>query len=71
MGRQEAREIVALSATSPIVQIDPAMIQLASHLEEQQQLSSRDALSLEAAVRAGATHLVTERASLNAPLRFQ
>ncbi len=47
------------------------MMQLASHLKEQQQLSSRDALSLEAAVRAGATHLVTERASLNAPLRFQ
>ena len=60
MARQEAREIVALYATWPIVQIDPAMIQLASHLEEQEQLSFRDALILEAAIRAGATHLVTE-----------
>ena len=60
MARQEAREIVALYATWPIVQINPAMIQLASHLEEQQELSSRDALILEMAIRAGATRLVTE-----------
>jgi predicted nucleic acid-binding protein len=60
MARQEAREIVALYATWPIVQIDPAMIQLASHLEEQERLSFWDALILEAAIRALATRLVTE-----------
>jgi len=53
LARQEARESVARYATWPIVQIDPAMILLASRLEEQQQLSSWDVLSLEAAVRAG------------------
>jgi predicted nucleic acid-binding protein len=60
MTRQEAREVIATYATWPVDGVDPAMIQLASHLEEQHQLSFRDALIVEAAIRSGASRLVTE-----------
>jgi predicted nucleic acid-binding protein len=60
MRRSEARELVALYASWPVVQVDVGLIIDAAALEEQAQLSFWDALIVEAARRAGATRLVTE-----------
>lgn len=60
MSRREAREIVALYATWPVIQVDVPLILTASQLEEQHKLSFWDALVVEAARRSGATRLVTE-----------
>ncbi len=60
MRRPEARELVALYATWPVVQIDTALIFDAAVLEDRFQLSFWDALIIEAARRAGATRLVSE-----------
>jgi predicted nucleic acid-binding protein len=58
--RRAAREIVALYASWPLVEIDLPLILTASQLEEQHRLSFWDALVVEAARRSGATRLVTE-----------
>lgn len=58
--RSEAREIVALYGTWPIVSIDVALILDATSLEERVGLSFWDALIVEAARRGGATRLVSE-----------
>lgn len=60
MSRRAAREIVALYATWPLVQVDLPLILAASQLEERHRLSFCDALVVEAARRAGATRLMTE-----------
>jgi predicted nucleic acid-binding protein len=60
MGRSEAREIVALYATWPVVQVDVGLILDAAALEERARLSFWDALIVEAARRAGAGRLVSE-----------
>jgi predicted nucleic acid-binding protein len=60
MRRREAREIVALYATWPVVQIDVGLILDAAAVEERFQLSFWDALIIEAARRAGATRLASE-----------
>jgi predicted nucleic acid-binding protein len=60
MGRGAAREIVALYATWPLVQVDLPLILTASQLEERHKLSFWDGLVIEAARRAGATRIVTE-----------
>ena len=60
MRRSEARELVALYATWPVVQVDVELILDATALEERAQLSFWDALIVEAARRAGATRLVSE-----------
>ncbi len=60
MSRSEARELVALYATWPVVQVDVGLIIDATTLEERAQLSFWDALIVEAARRAGATRLVSE-----------
>jgi predicted nucleic acid-binding protein len=58
--RGAAREIVALYGEWPIVQVDLALILAASKLEERHAISFWDALVLEAAMRCGATRLLTE-----------
>jgi len=60
MRRPTAREIVALYSQWPTVQVDVALVLAASNLEERHTLSFWDALIVEAARRAGATHLLTE-----------
>jgi predicted nucleic acid-binding protein len=60
LGRREAREIVALYATWPLIQVDLPLILGASELEERYNLSFWDALVIEAARRAGATRLMSE-----------
>jgi predicted nucleic acid-binding protein len=60
MSRRAAREIVALYAAWPLVQVDLALIVVASELEERHKLSFWDALVVEAARRADATRIVTE-----------
>ena len=60
MSRRAAREVVALYATWPLVQVDLPLILAASQLEERHRLSFWDALVVEAGRRAGATRLVTE-----------
>jgi predicted nucleic acid-binding protein len=60
MSRRAAREIVALYAAWPLVQVYLSLILTASQLEERHKLSFWDALVVEAARRAGATRLVTE-----------
>lgn len=60
MSRRAAREVVALYAMWPLVQIDLPLILTASRLEERHKLSFWDALVVEAARRAGATRLITE-----------
>lgn len=60
MTRREAREIVGLYASWPVIQVDPPLILGASELEERHKLSFWDALIVEAARRAGATRLVSE-----------
>jgi len=58
--RSEAREIVALYATWPVVQIDVGLILDAAALEDRFRLSFWDALIVEAARRAGAMRLASE-----------
>ncbi len=60
MSRSQAREVVALYATWPVVQVDAELILDAAVLEEAEQLSFWDALIVEAARRAGAERLVSE-----------
>jgi predicted nucleic acid-binding protein len=60
MSRRAAREIVALYAAWPLIQVDLPLILTASELEEGHKLSFWDALVVEAARRAGATRLVSE-----------
>ena len=60
MRRSEARELVALYASWPVVQVDVELILDATALEERAQLSFWDALVVEAARRGGATRLVSE-----------
>ena len=60
MSRRAAREIVALYAAWPLVQVDLTLILVASELEERHKLSFWDALVVEAARRADATRIVTE-----------
>jgi predicted nucleic acid-binding protein len=60
MRRGDAREIVALYGTWPIVPVDLALILAASKLEERHAFSFWDALVVEAARRSGATRLMTE-----------
>jgi predicted nucleic acid-binding protein len=60
MRRSEARELVTLYATWPVVQVDVGLIVDATALEVRAQLSFWDALVIEAARRAGATRLVSE-----------
>ena len=60
MHRSEAREIVTLYTTWPVVTVDAALILDAAVLEERAQLSFWDALIVEAARRAGATRIVSE-----------
>ena len=60
MSRRAAREIVALYAAWPLVQVDLSLILAASQLQERHKLSFWDAVVVEAARRAGATRLVTE-----------
>jgi predicted nucleic acid-binding protein len=60
MRRSEARELVALYASWPVVQVDAELILDATALEERAQLSFWDALIVEAARRGGATRLVSE-----------
>lgn len=55
-----AREVIALYAAWPVVEIDVPMILAATELEERHTLSFWDALIVEAAARSGATRLVTE-----------
>ena len=60
MRRTEAREIVALYSTWPVVQVDVELILDAATLEDEAQLSFWDALIVEAARRAGADRIVSE-----------
>jgi predicted nucleic acid-binding protein len=60
MPRAAARELVALYATWPVVQVDIPLILAASELEERHTLSFWDGLIVEAARRAGAARLVSE-----------
>jgi predicted nucleic acid-binding protein len=60
MRRGAAREIVALYGEWPVVQVDVALIQAASLLEERHAFSFWDGLIVEAARRCGATRLLTE-----------
>ena len=60
MRRPEAREIVALYGTWPVVQIDVGLILDAAVLEERFKLSFWDALIVEAARRSGAMRLASE-----------
>jgi predicted nucleic acid-binding protein len=56
----EAREIVALYSTWPIVTLDPVIILAATRLHEDRSISLWDALILEAARVAGATRVLSE-----------
>jgi predicted nucleic acid-binding protein len=60
MPRAAARELVALYATWPVVQVDIPLILAASELEERHTLPFWDALIVEAARWAGAARLVSE-----------
>ena len=60
MQRPAARELVALYAQWPVVQVDVPLILAASSLEARHTLSFWDALIVEAARRSGATRLLTE-----------
>ena len=60
MPRREAREVVALYSTWPVVQVDVELILDAASLEDEAQLSFWDALIVEAARRAGAGRIVSE-----------
>jgi predicted nucleic acid-binding protein len=55
-----ARELLALYAQWHVVEVDVALVLAAAHSEARHRLSFWDALIVEAASRAGATHLVSE-----------
>lgn len=58
--RSEARQIVATYSEWCTVDTDPLLIVSASKLEEEHTLAFWDALVIEAAIRAGATKLLSE-----------
>jgi predicted nucleic acid-binding protein len=60
MPRREARDLVDAYGHWHLIEIDVALIVTASQLEQRHSLSFWDALTVEAARRAGATRLVTE-----------
>jgi predicted nucleic acid-binding protein len=60
LSRVEAREIIDLYSTWPVITIDPNAILAATRIEEAHQVSFWDALILEAARIAGAELLLTE-----------
>jgi predicted nucleic acid-binding protein len=60
MTRRTAREVIGAYSAWPVVAVDAALILAASTLEERHTLSFWDALIIEAAARAGATHLLSE-----------
>jgi predicted nucleic acid-binding protein len=60
MSRTDAREILALYSTWPVVQVDIEMILDAATLEDEAQMSFWDALIVEAARRAGAERIASE-----------
>jgi predicted nucleic acid-binding protein len=60
MSRGDAREIVSLYSTWPVVQVDIEMILDVAALEDEAQLSFWDALIVEAARRAGADRILSE-----------
>ena len=71
MPRGRARQIVALYAEWPVVQIDVLLVLAASELEERHTLSFWDALIVEAARRSGATRLLTEDLQPGPPYRWR
>jgi predicted nucleic acid-binding protein len=60
MTHAEARELVALYAQWRVIQVEPSLILTASRVAEEHGLSIWDALILESARVAGASHLLTE-----------
>lgn len=60
LSRRAARDVVAAYAAWRVVQVDSPLILAASSLEERHTLSFWDALIVEAAVRGGATRLLSE-----------
>ncbi|MBI2238698.1 MAG: PIN domain-containing protein [Actinobacteria bacterium] len=60
MKAKTARDVVAVYAAWPVVEVDVALILAASELEERHRLAFWDALIVQAAHRAGASRLVTE-----------
>jgi predicted nucleic acid-binding protein len=60
MSRRAARDVIGAYSAWPVVQVDAALILAASTLEERHTLSFWDALIIEAAVRGGATRLLSE-----------
>ncbi|MFH0751814.1 MAG: PIN domain-containing protein [Chloroflexota bacterium] len=60
MSARAARQIVAVYASWPVMQVDVALILGASELAERNSVSFWDALIVEAARRAGASVLATE-----------
>jgi predicted nucleic acid-binding protein len=60
MPRADAREALAAYSTWHLARVDPEMILDAAALEERARLSFWDALIVEAAVRVGATRILTE-----------
>jgi predicted nucleic acid-binding protein len=60
MPRSEARQILALYSTWPVVQVDVELILDAATLEDEAQMSFWDALIVEAARRAGADRIMSE-----------
>jgi predicted nucleic acid-binding protein len=60
MSRARAREIVDIYSAWPVVLLEPAVILAGTRIEEEHQVSFRDALVLEAARVAGADRLLTE-----------
>ncbi len=60
MPRRAAREIVGAYTAWPVAQVDGPLILAASVLEERHTVSFWDALIIEAAVRSGATRLLSE-----------
>ena len=60
LSRAEARDVIELYSTWPVVAIDPTVLLAATRIEEEHQLSFWDALILEAARVAGSERLLTE-----------
>ena len=60
MTRAEARQIIDLYSSWPVVVINPPLILTATRVEEEHQLSFWDALVIEAARVAGAKRVLTE-----------
>jgi len=60
MSPAQAREVVELYSTWPMVLLEPALILTASHLHERRSVSFWDALIIEAARLAGAVRILSE-----------